>query len=912
MSDLSISQIKAFQDCLKQAEDYISQQQIETAISCYQQAIEINPNSAKAHYQLGDVYLNLERDLEAIKYYQIAININPSFDIAYYNLGTAYYRQRKWEDAIISYQKALDLNPNLSSIYKKLADAFYQRANAAREYLQDVYRVKILDNPYEIENYHQAIELNPKDASLYVGLGDALAADRQIDEATVAYQMALQIAPDEPRARLQLDRLQSQRLPGSATAEAALTVDRLPTSTSQNDAKNDTNLTLSQTKQAFTHLNQVVLNNFLLADSSIAFPELTEPLISIILVLYNRAELTLSCLQSLLNQNFNNYEVIIIDNNSQDSTQKLLTKIANARIIFNQENKHFLLAANQGGKIATGKYLLFLNNDTQIIGDSLNSAIKTISSDATIGAVGGKIILPDGTLQEAGSIIWQDGSCLGYGRGDDPQASQYMFAREVDYCSGAFLLTPRQLFYEIGGFDPIYQPAYYEETDYCVKIHKAGKKIIYDPKITILHYEFASSENSDRAIALQQKNQEIFIAQHQDWLQSQYKADLHNILLASNRKNKAPKILFIDDRIPHPYLGSGYTRGHKILQLMAELGYTVTFYPTDLSYRETWQETYQDISPFIEIAAGYGLQKLADFLVSRPRYYDIIFISRPHNMNHLNYVLQQNYSFERPKIIYDAEALYCLRNFAYQTLQKQQLTEEAKYREIVKELELAKNSDVIISVSPLERDKFIEYGYQQVEILGHSLDVFPTPYSFEERQDILFVGSVYELQSPNADSILWFVREIFPLIQQQINQKINFLIVGNQEVSELNVELSKLNNDNLKIIGKVNNLADFYNSSRIFVAPTRFAAGIPHKVHEASAYGLPVVTTNTIAEQLQWQSERDILVADNPRDFAYQCIRLYRDRNLWQTLRNNALQQVEKQCSPQYFKNKLQKILATT
>ena len=91
---------------------------------------------------------------------------------------------------------------------------------------------------------------------------------------------------------------------------------------------------------------------------------------------------------------------------------------------------------------------LFLNNDAQILGDSINQAVKTISEHPDIGAVGGKIILPDGTLQEAGSIIWQDGSCLGYGRGDDPESPQYMFQQEVDYCSGAFLLTPEGIIYQ--------------------------------------------------------------------------------------------------------------------------------------------------------------------------------------------------------------------------------------------------------------------------------------------------------------------------------------------------------------------------------------------------------------------------------------------------------------------------------
>lgn len=894
MTELSISQIKTFQDCLKKAEAAQNQGQIEEAIEYLQEAIKINPDSAMAHHSLGDVYLSISQWSEAIVLYQSALKINPNFDWSYYNLGEAYYHLKQWEKAIVAYQKALDLNSSLPDIYKKLANTFYQRANVDREILLAIYQQKIQDNPNEIQNYHQAIELNSQNVYLYLGLGNALVYHNKIDEAIVAYRMALQIDPNYEQARIQLDRLENKNQPQETVPQTIAEV--TPESK------------LKQAKQTIDNLSQIVLNNFLVSQSILEFPEAAEPIVSIILVLYNRAELTLSCLHSLLHQNFTDYELIIVDNNSSDRTRELLEKINHAQIILNQENKHFLIASNQASQIAKGKYLLFLNNDAQILGDSINAAVQTISSNEQIGAVGGKIILPDGTLQEAGSIIWQDGSCLGYGRGDKPEASQYMFQREVDYCSGAFLLTPRELFSQLGSFDLAYQPAYYEETDYCVKIHKAGKKIIYDPNVTILHYEFASSEQSDRAIALQIKNQETFITQHQDWLQYQYTPDVKHILLASSRKNSGKRILFIDDRIPHPYLGSGYTRGHKMLQIMAE-SHQVTFYPTDLSYQETWQETYQDLPQNIEMNIGWGLQKLEDFLQIRSNYYDMIFVSRPHNMNHLNYILERNNLLTKSQIIYDAEALYCLRDFAYQELQGQPLSSEAKQQAIAKELELASKSNLIISVSSTEQEKFLEYGYQRVEVLGHSLDVTSTPNLFEERQDILFVGAVYELQSPNADSILWFSQEIFPLIQQRLEQKINFLLVGNNRVIELREKIAKLNNPQIKILGKVDNLYDLYNNSRIFIAPTRFAAGIPHKVHEASAYGLPVVTTSAIANQLQWQHETDLLVADQAQDFADQCLRLYQYVNLWQTIRDNAIKQIEKQCSPKYFKNKLHEIL---
>lgn len=120
-----------------------------------------------------------------------------------------------------------------------------------------------------------------------------------------------------------------------------------------------------------------------------------------------------------------------------------------------------------------------------------------------MGAVGGRIVLPDGTLQEAGSIIWSDGSCLGYGRGRNPEDGEFLFQRDVDYCSGAFLLTPRELFEEMGRFDTAFSPAYYEETDYCVRIWKSGRRIIYNPDVVIDHYEFASSATTSDAIELQ-------------------------------------------------------------------------------------------------------------------------------------------------------------------------------------------------------------------------------------------------------------------------------------------------------------------------------------------------------------------------------------------------------------------------
>jgi GT2 family glycosyltransferase/cytochrome c-type biogenesis protein CcmH/NrfG len=890
-------EINTIEYWLQKAQDYLELESFTSAISCYQKIVQIAPECWQAYHYWGDCLLNLERYEEAIALYHRALKINPNFDWSYYNLGETLTKLKRWQEAIDAYNHVLKINPNLPHLYRKLGDAMQGRADDDRIALLAFYQQEIDANPDRLQNYYQALELQPQDLQLYFGLGNALIKQNKLDEAIVTYQMALQIEPKHPQITQQLNNLLKKKDIFERTTNGSYffdSIDRLEIS-----------------KQVLANLTKVALENFLLSGTKIELPALENPELSIILVLYNRAELTLSCLESILKNNFKSYQVIIVDNASDDRTQLLLDRIENAIIIRNSENLHFLHAANQASQAATGKYLLFLNNDAQILADSINAAIKTIESALDIGAVGGKIILPDGTLQEAGSIIWQDGSCLGYGRGDSPYAPQYMFRRSVDYCSGAFLLTSRELFLQLGGFDPAYQPAYYEETDYCVKLLKAGKKIIYEPDVSILHYEFASSSSSDRAIELQTRNRHIFISKHQDWLHYQYASDLNNFLLARSVKDNRQRILFIDDRVPHPYLGSGYTRSHVILNHMVNLGYFVTFYPSDLSHQENWIDIYADIPREVEVATGYGLPGLEEFLKARKGYYDLVFVSRPHNMSQINYLLSRENLLAGTKIIYDAEALYCLREFEQKKLLGIQLNSEDLQRAIDEEIELAKHSDAIVSVSESEKQYFLDRGYKQVRAIGHSLEIIPTSNHCQQRQHLLFVGSVYKSESPNADSITWLTEAIFPAIASNLNESVNLLIAGNNTVAEIKQQVANLNNPAISMLGKVDNLTQLYNQARIFVAPTRFAAGIPHKVHEAAANGLPIVTTSLIANQLGWKHESELLVADNTVEFAKQCIRLYQDPQLWQQLRDNALKRVERECSPENFRAALGQILRT-
>ncbi len=665
---------------------------------------------------------------------------------------------------------------------------------------------------------------------------------------------------------------------------------------------------LAQAKTAFRAQKQAEFDAFLASGARLILPRAEKPLVSIIIVLWNQAELSYACLKALAAETAIPLEIIIADNASSDKTGDLLDRIDGAVIQRNMENLNFLLGVNKAAQLATGEHILLLNNDAVMRPGALRAALETLTSAPDIGAVGGRIVLLNGRLQEAGSLIWRDGSCLGYGRNLPPEAGEVMFRRDVDYCSGAFLLFRRDLFAEMGGFDERFAPAYYEETDFCLRLWQRGLRVVYDPRAVIDHFEFGSSEKSGQALALQQKNRLLFLEKHRDFLARQFMPDETNILFARSRPTTPPteRVLVLDDRVPLPPLGAGFPRACHLLHAIAETGRQVTFYPIDRP-DEDWAAIERWLPATVEVIQGSGRGGLAAFLHARKGFFDTIIISRPHNMQLLRALLRDAPDLlDTARLIYDAEAVFAVRDKHRARVFGLVDALKRADREIETELALASIAKRIITVSPSEAQHFTQRGYRDVHVIGHGITPQPTPRPFGERHHLLFVGLLQDDESPNVDSLLWFGREVLPHLRPLLPDAVELQAAGRNGAPALET----LAGTGVRLLGPVEDLTPAYDRNRVFIAPTRFAGGIPHKIHEAAAHGLPVVATSLLAEQLGWTPGVDLLTADTPEDFARQVARLYQDGVLWQQVRTNALARLAAECDPEAFRQRVRAVLA--
>lgn len=633
---------------------------------------------------------------------------------------------------------------------------------------------------------------------------------------------------------------------------------------------------------------------------SLSFPQFDKKDVTIIIPVYNQCEYTFTCLESILENTTVPYKLIVVDNASDNDTTRMLDAMEGIQIIRNQENQGFVAACNQGAEAGEGNYYLFLNNDTEVTGGWLEAMLRPFE-DGNTGVVGAKLVYPDGRLQEAGNITWQDGTGWNYGRGDSPDLPQYSYLKEVDYCSGACLMIRKDLWLELGGFDKRYAPAYHEDADLCFAARQQGYKVMYQPEAHVVHYEGSSAgTNINRGYKkYQQGNLDKFTEKWQEALKSGHFTEPGELYIARER-GFSKRVLVVDHYVPTFDVDAGSLRMFHLLRIFMELGYKVIFWPQNRAYHERYTRELQRMG----VETLYGEINFEEYLKNNGRYIDLILLSRP---NIAVKFIDAARNLTNARIIYDTVDLHFVREERKAKLETDESvrleTEKSARKWKSLELFLANQADETLVVSPVEKEILEREGLEDrvsVVSLVYSPESCCNP--FEQREGLMFIGGFIHL--PNEDGIVWFIETILPLIQQRL-PGIHLHIVGSHPTDKI----KSLASTSVTVSGYLEDVSPYFEKARVFVSPLRYGAGIKGKIVQCMAYGLPVVTTSIGAEGMGSTNGYNVLIADDEEQFADKVVKAYQDRELWKTLSLNSRTLFEQNYAPDAVKKALHMVL---
>ncbi|HXY27767.1 MAG TPA: glycosyltransferase, partial [Acidimicrobiales bacterium] len=666
------------------------------------------------------------------------------------------------------------------------------------------------------------------------------------------------------------------------------------------------------------------------------------PRVSVVIPCFDRAALTLRCLESLgAHTDPGAYDVILVDNGSTDATVELAgSQSESFRVVRNDHNTGFGPACNQGAALARGQYVLFLNNDTEVLPGWLEPLVAALDEDEDLGAVQPKLLYPDGRLNDAGGLVFAGGAPWVYGKGHpDPADPRFDCRRAPDYASGACLLVRRAAFEEVGGFDDRYAPAYFEDTDLSFALRDRGWSVLYEPASTVVHVE-GGTAGTDVGSGLKQyqvRNATRFADKWAAELATRPALDPATVDSWAHRPQggfgpgerrrvprgpgawddacadaeRAKSILVIDPFMPVFDRASGSLRLFTLLRTLREAGHAVTFLPTaggDRRYARAvgnfgvlcFGAPPETLAAWPEAVVRRYFPLVVDLLAAT--HFDVVVLS-PWKVGEL---LLRDVRAAAPDalVVLDTNDVHFRRLERELALGAGSLDGRAVADEKARELAVYRQADRIVCVT--EDD----VAAVRAEIPGIDGVVLPNAHGlvdpgpgFDERGGAVFVGNFNH--PPNADAVSWWKSEIAPLLAHRL-PGVGLTVVGNDPAGVA----ATMAGGGVTVTGAVHSTLPHLHAARVSVAPLRYGAGMKGKVGEALAAGLPVVLTSVAAEGMALVDGRHALVADTPEEFAAAVARLHTDPELWTRLRDAGRAHVDAHLGLGRMRDGLETVLA--
>jgi GT2 family glycosyltransferase/glycosyltransferase involved in cell wall biosynthesis len=610
------------------------------------------------------------------------------------------------------------------------------------------------------------------------------------------------------------------------------------------------------------------------------FPEVEEPDVSIVIPAHNKVEVTYLALASLLvAANEASFEVIVVDDASTDATNELEMLVEGITVLHNPTSERFIRACNSGVSVARGKYVVLLNNDTEVTAGWLDELIAAFHRFPNVGLVGSKLLYPDGLLQDAGGIVWGSGNPWQYGNGQNPWEPRFCYARQADYLSGAALMTTRAIWDEVGGLSAYLEPMYFEDTDFAFKVREAGYTTWFVPSSIVYHYEGMTSgtDTSSGHKRFQEINRPKFKRRWAGAFQGGGKDGVDPDL--EKDRGIAGRVLFIDHGTPRPDRDAGSYAAVQEMRLVQSLGYKVTFLPVNLAHLGSYTEELERLG--IEMLHAPYVLSVSDFLERRAEEFDAFFITR---WSVAESVIEKiKLHAANPRILFNNADLHFLRELRAALAADDPEMREAAALTRDRELAVMREVDVVLSYNETEHSVIESHTDGEVKVVRCPwvVEVPEDVPGREGRSGLSFLGNYGH--PPNAEGVEWFARQVMPLVNGA-DPGLAFWIYG----SGMTDAVHALRTGTVHPEGFVDQVADAYDRHRIFVAPLLSGAGIKGKVLAALAHGIPCVLSPVAAEGIGLRHGLDCMIAKTPQEWAEAIARLQQDDQLWDRISQNA------------------------
>ena len=636
-----------------------------------------------------------------------------------------------------------------------------------------------------------------------------------------------------------------------------------------------------------------------LSRAEIGFDKVENPEVSVVVPYFDRPDQLVRCLRALRESgDQSSLEVIAVGHGPKEPFRSALKQVSNLRTYRSSGAEGSTGALNTGIKKARGRRVLLLDPSVTITGRTIDRLCAAMDRRPDAGAVGGALLDGQGTLLEAGGILYRDGKIQRFGHGLSPLEPACSYARPADFCSDVCLLVDRQALEQANRLPTDLDFGLVRSAGLALRLRQRGLRTYYEPSVKV------AWSPGDRTRTIRDAKPDALEA-----LISGGSSEIFETLAAVEASADQAKdgrvvrrVAVIDHRLPTPDQDAGSVRSIELLAALRRIGYQVTFVPANLLRLDDYAQPLQDLG--VEVLAQPCVGDLFEHFKEHGDRYELVVVSRFHIAKDMTETLRK--LVPDAKFVFDTVDLQFLRTQREAELvDDQDLLDKAEEVKLA-ELALADSVDATIVVSSTEQ--------QLLQSIAPELDVHLVSLiqevstaeaaGFDERRGAYFVGGFEH--PPNADAVVWFVGEVMPLIRQRI-PGFELSIIG----SKATPEVQKLAAPDVHILGHVQDLAPFLSGCRLSIAPLRFGAGIKGKVLQSLAAGLPCVMTTIAAEGIGLENEVNALLADEPEAFADHVVRVYRDAELWSELSTRGRQTLQERFSTATAERALEKMLAS-